>query len=453
MIFKKLFNLIKNNQNFPYFNFKNKFLIERNNKIKNIFTRLNYILKATTWILNDSINVDKNYNIKNILKIFFLIVLIIIIYLTIIELSLVQHIYFIIWASSGSIEFMVSSVTTFCITTIKLIFTIIFEIFHTILKPKYDVVKSNSIKNQDKVNFINDFYLTRYENILNLVEFNDMKLYNNFLHENGFINFYNLIYTTIKYNWFKKSINNSYTYDFKNNFVNYFQNINDSSLLILLNYCQSNYKFNLNLDNVFGNEFKNKEFSKWLYKYSIIHSRSFFEAQFLNLKLLPLGHVINKTETLNNNNIFNIFFNNIDHKYYFYQNNFNNFNITLQNFKLDYFNNIEIFKNLILNFRFFNLKFKNLTTFFTKNITTGLKYNNDFNNELITIYDKSNSDDMLRWKVSTTLEILNKEITLLSKAFFYNQLNLLLEINTNSTYNNFCRDNYIINNNIIKIKY
>jgi hypothetical protein len=48
MIFKKLFNLIKNNQNFPYFNFKNKFLIERNNKIKNIFTRLNYILKATT---------------------------------------------------------------------------------------------------------------------------------------------------------------------------------------------------------------------------------------------------------------------------------------------------------------------------------------------------------------------------------------------------------------------
>lgn len=122
----------------------------------------------------------------------------------------------------------------------------------------------------------------------------------------------------------------------------------------------------------------------------------FFEAQFLNLKLLPLGHVINKTETLNNNNIFNIFFNNIDHKYYFYQNNFNNFNITLQNFKLDYFNNIEIFKNLILNFRFFNLKFKNLTTFFTKNITTGLKYNNDFNNELITIYDKSNSDDMLR---------------------------------------------------------
>lgn len=453
MIFKKLFNLIKNNQNFPYFNFKNKFLIERNNKIKNIFTRLNYILKATTWALNDSINVDKNYNIKNILKFCFLIVLIIIIYLTIIELSLVQHIYFIVWASSGSVEFVVSSITTFCITIVKLIFNIIFEIFHTLLRPKYDVIKSNSIKNQDKADFITDFYLTRCENMLNLVEFNDMKLYNNFLYENGFISFYNLMYTTVTYKWLNKSINNSYTYNFQNNFVNCFQNINDSSLLILLNYCQSSYKFNFNLDNTFTNEFKNKEFSKWLYKYSIIHSRSFFEAQFLNLKLLPLGHIINKTETLDNNNIFNVFFNNINSKYYFYQNNFINFNITLQNLKLDYFNNIEVFKNLISNFRFFNLKFKNLTTFFTKNIKIELKHNNYFNNKLTTTKYKLNTDDVLKWEISTTLEILNKDVTLLSKAFFYNHLNLLLEVDTNSLYNKFYKDTYIINNNAIKIKY
>jgi hypothetical protein len=118
--------------------------------------------------------------------------------------------------------------------------------------------------------------------------------------------------------------------------------------------------------------------------------------QFLNLKLLPLGHIINKTETLDNNNIFNIFFNNINSKYYFYQNNFINFNITLQNLKLDYFNNIEVFKNLISNFRFFNLKFKNLTTFVTKNIKIELKHNNYFNNKLTTTKFKLNTDDILK---------------------------------------------------------
>lgn len=458
MIFKKLFNLLRSNQNFSYFNFKNKFLIERNNKIKNIFTRLNYIFKSTSWTTNDSINVDKMYNLKNLLKLGIIFLSIIVFYWIIVDLNILQTLIFLLWSSSNYAEFLIITLTTLFLISIKLIFTIILETFHSIFKSDF---MSNIYKNTPQFltvlndNLVNYDSLIRYEDTLNLVEFNDTKLLDNLTHETGFIGLYNTLYTQPKYNKISVNTQNSLNNVISDeNLYNEFL-YNYKNLTLIPSSLTQLTKFNLNVENLFITEFKNIEISKWLYKYSIIHSRSFFEAQFLNLKLLPLGNNINKVDVLSTDNIFNFLFNDVTSKYFLY-NNINQLNLMNTNYgvlNLSYFNNLNIFKNLPWNYRFFNLKFKNLTTLFYKNN----------NNILINIIKNDNTvkiNSKLTTKIKTNLfydyyisnKINNTDILHISNVLFYNELELTHSNTNKYLFNIFKKSPYVITNNIIKLK-
>ena len=426
MIFKKLFNLIKNNQNFPYFNFKNKFLIERNNKIKNIFTRLNYMFKATSWSVNDSINVDKMYNIKNFFKFFSILAVLVVIYLNIIDFNVIQTLLFLTWSSSNYVEFIFTTVTTVIWVVLRTLFIVFFELFHVMFKLEQNskINDRTATKHEGRTyNLINYSYLTRYEDVLNLVEFNDTKLKNNKIYEQNFVFLYNILNTqpiNTKLNLLildcfdntisKTNTNNYYTHNYK-------------TLSFILNNSKLLNKFNLNTENLLNNELKKIEINKWLYKYSTIHSRSFFEAQFLNLKLLPIGNNINKTETLNTNNIFNFLFNDVTSKYFLYNNlNLHDNSNILNNFtNFSYFKNINIFQNLPLNYRFFNLKFKNLTTLFYKNNTFLLKTSNLSNNNKLKLTEKT----ILFYDYYTLNKINDINILYISNVLFYTECNLL----------------------------
>lgn len=129
MIFNKIFNTIRFNIALPSYLVKNKFIIERSNKFKNIFSTLNYIFKTSSWSFTNSINIDNILNIKNFIKYSFIVLCISIIFIHRLDEAVFIYFQFTIWKSSSLLYFIAVNIYLYTFFIFKITSDVIFIFF------------------------------------------------------------------------------------------------------------------------------------------------------------------------------------------------------------------------------------------------------------------------------------------------------------------------------------
>lgn len=410
MIFNKIFNTIRFNLALPSYLIKNKFIIERNNKFKNIFSTLNFIFKTSSWSFTNSINMDNIFNVKNFIKYSFFIIFISIVFIHKIDSVLLTYVQFTIWKSSSLLYIIAINFYLYTFFIFKIISDIFFIFFSKFFYINNSWTKRISKKQTnytyDKTHFSKMFKNINYsENFINILN-------NTFNYNNSNKNFnilfkklYNVLDLNINEVSPIKSINinkfNSYTIqeDFKNlknDFILQTQNVS-----IIDNNVQNLNKLNFNFINLKLNFLQNIEYYKWLYKYSLIHSRSFTESQYLNLKIAPIGSNFNTYNTLQDGTIFNYYFNSLDYRFKLNTIKFDFNNVVNNTFinKLYLPNNwMHSFSSLNTNFKWYQDRYTLTNEFYFKNLINrpqlNFNLNFKFDKKVITKYNLSSDDDL-----------------------------------------------------------
>lgn len=392
MIFNKIFNTIRFNIALPSYLVKNKFIIERNNKFKNIFSTLNYIFKTSSWSFSNSINVDNIFNLKNFIKYSFIIILISTICINRLDITILTHLQFTIWKSSSLMYFIALNIYLYTFFIFKVISDIFFMLFSKFfyIKNSWIKLKLNKPTNYTykKINYNKMFKNINYSNdIINILN-------NTFNIKTSGANYtilikklYNILYLDLNEVSPVKSININKMYNYVT--TKNFANINNETVILNKNIniadisALNTNKLNINLINLKVNFLQNIEYYKWLYKYSLIHSRSFTESQYLNLKIAPIGSNFNTYNTLHDGTIFNYYFNSIDERFKFNTISFN-FNNVLNNShtaKLYLPNDwLNSFSSLNANFKWYQIRYILTNEFYFKTLINSLQLSLNFNN-------------------------------------------------------------------------
>lgn len=378
MIFNKIFNIIRNITTWPFFLIKNKLLVERSNKSKNIFTNLITMFKNSTWSFNDSINTDFMFKYKNYIKYTAVLILIILLNTDTIYNYIINSdfIIFNLWKSLDLYNLFMKNCYFFYFWFVKILITNFNTFFYinkkNLVKFENFFRSKNTTLKYNKSNFKINKKNNLSSDAINFI----VIFYNNILINNEFNSFMKLIInsSTISNTYLKKK-NNYINYIYTKNYntgdvINFKYIINSDVTNITNNLDKSEFKYNLNLNLVYENLFKNLEYFKWLYKYTISHSRSFFESQYLNLKLIPVGSSNNQINSLNFNSVYNYYINSINSKFNYktdlkIKNNINNFKFILTHNNNSNINGTELisFSTLPSNFNNFFYKYKYLNDF------------------------------------------------------------------------------------------
>lgn len=411
MIFNKIFNTIRFNIALPSYLVKNKFIIERSNKFKNIFSTLNYIFKTSSWSFTNSINIDNIFNIKNFIKYSVIILFISIIFIHRLDEAILAYFQFTIWKSSSLLYFIAVNIYLYTFFIFKITSDIIFIFFS-----KFFYINNSWNKRiwnkQTKYTYDKISYNRMFKNI-NYSE-DIISILNNTFNENNVHKNFSILLKKL-YNVLDLNFNE--TAPVKNINLNKFHNyvINDDFItlengLTVLNKnasviddsVQNLNKLNFNFTNLKLNFVQNIEYYKWLYKYSLIHSRSFTESQYLNLKIAPIGSNFTTYNTLQDGTIFNYYFNSIDSRFKLNTINFNFNNVLNNTFinKLYLSNNwIKSFTSLSSNFKWYQDRYTLTNDFYFKTLTNNVKLNLNLNNSTVKIltapFNVNNNDEML----------------------------------------------------------
>lgn len=383
MIFNKIFNTLRFNIALPSYLVKNKFIIERNNKFRNIFSTLNHMFKTSSWSFNNSINMDNTFTFKNFIKYILITAMIVFIFIYRFDLMISNHFIFILWKSSSLFYLILLNIYLYSFFIFKVLNDFLMRFFY-----KTFYIKKSW--NKKELNTVKTFTYSKLNNI------NYSDSINSLIHNNFNLNIAKLEVSILVKNIYNiLDLNINEVSPIKDTIINKFEtsiikqdkvcNVIENELKQLNvnltdNTILTSNKLNFNFSNLKLNFIKNIEYYKWLYKYSLVHSRSFSESQYLNLKITPIGSNLNTYNNhITDNTVFNYYFNSLDSRF-----KLNLINLNFLNFVNIKFNNnlynpnswLQSFSSLMYNFKWYQQRYQLTNEFYCKILINILQLNN-----------------------------------------------------------------------------